>query len=87
MIEDTDTLELLDRFDFLVQKYVPLAAQLAPLLQKFGKYRQELQQIAVELQKRGVEPKDHNELIEIIDSLQNQKTDENTNTTEGLGQS
>lgn len=65
-LKDTDTLELLDRFDYLVRKYVPLAAELAPKIEKFGKYRRELQLIVVELQERGVQPKDHEDLKALI---------------------
>jgi len=66
-LKDTDTLELLDRFDYLVQRYVPLAAEIAPKIEKFGKYRRELQLIVVELQDRGVEPKDHEDLKSMIE--------------------
>ena len=43
-LEDVDIAELRDRYDFLVEKYIPLSIEIANLLDKFGKYRQELQQ-------------------------------------------
>ena len=65
-LSDATTEELLSRFDFVVQKYVPLAAELDPKIEKFGKYRKELQAIVVELQERGVNPNEPEELEELI---------------------
>lgn len=67
-LKETDTLELLDRFDYLVRRYVPLAAELAPKIEKFGKYRKELQLIVVELKERGVQPQNHEDLQTIIEN-------------------
>ena len=66
-LSDTETIDLLDRFDYISRKYVPLAAELAPKIEKFGKYRRELQSIVVELKKRGVEPKDSEDLTKVIE--------------------
>lgn len=84
-IKETDTLELLDRFDYLAQKYIPLAAELAPKIEKFGKYKRELEFIVVELQIRGVQPKDNEELKHIIESLLVGETvyESQPNSTEG----
>jgi len=66
-LEESDTLELLDRFDNLVRKYVPLAAELAPKIEKFGKLRKELQAIVSELVQRGVTPQDPDELTKMME--------------------
>ncbi len=86
-LKDTDTLELLDRFDYLVQRYVPLAAEIAPKIEKFGKYRRELQHIVVELQDRGVQPKDHEDLKGMIENVliarETVKDEQKLDTTKG----
>ena len=70
-LEDADTFELKDRYDFLIQKYVLLAKDLVPMLDKFGKYRQELQLISVEFQKRGVNVEDPQSLVELLEGEKN----------------
>ena len=89
-MNEADTLELLSRFDSLVKKYVPLAAELAPKIEKFGKYRRELQAITVELKNRGVEPQDNEELSQIIkDEIEKRgkEVDERHDSSKGSGTS
>jgi hypothetical protein len=64
--DGADTQELLARYGDLMEKYVKLAKELAPKLEKFGKYRQELQGITVELLNRNITPQDSKELTETI---------------------
>jgi hypothetical protein len=66
-VTNTDTNELLARFNYLVARYVPLAAELAPKIIQFGKYRQELQAIAVELNERGVKPEEPEDLKHMVE--------------------
>jgi hypothetical protein len=87
-LKDAETIELLDRFDYLVHKYVPLAAELAPKLEKFGKYRKELQLIVVELQERGVQPKSHEDLQRVVEQAIYKEVDKDVTKptpTEGSG--
>lgn len=75
-LKDTDTYELLDRFDYLLSQYVPLSSELADKLDKFGKFRNELQLIVVELQERGVavnEPEALQQLVKTAIEKQNEK--------------
>jgi hypothetical protein len=53
-LSSSDTLELQERCEHLIKEYTKIANELAPLLEKFGRTRKELQIIMVELQKRGV---------------------------------
>lgn len=62
--EDADILELKDRYSYLMTKYVNLARELAPKLDKFGKYRKELQLLAVEFSRRGTTVEDSEVLKE-----------------------
>lgn len=57
-IKDADILELKDRYSFIIQEYAKLALELAPLLDKFGKYKRELEIITTEFVRRGFRPKD-----------------------------
>jgi len=66
-LNNSETIDLLDRFDYVAKKYVPLAAEIAPKLEQFGKYKRELEAIVVELKSRGVEPQDSEELTQIIE--------------------
>ena len=77
-IEDEDTSDLIFRHQSLLEKYVPLAAHLNEELDKFGKYRKELQVITVELNTRGVSPEDPERLRTIVEQAlkgKNAKTD------------
>jgi hypothetical protein len=56
MIDQTTIEELLHRYNSLIGKYVELAKELAPKLEQFGKYREELQYISIEFKKRGFDP-------------------------------
>jgi len=56
MIEDNIE-DLINRYNSLIVTYVDLARELAPKLEKFGKYREELQYITMEFEKRGFDPK------------------------------
>ena len=40
---DTDSLELLDRYNFLMEKYVILSDELAKKLEEFGRIKNELE--------------------------------------------
>ena len=66
-LEDTDLFELTDRYIYLVQEYVKLATEIAPKLEKFGKYKQELQAIVVEFARRNVTPNDPENLKKLIE--------------------
>ena len=65
-LEHVDTLELLDRYNFLIKKYGELALEIAPLLDKFGKYTRELQLITVEFSNRGVKADDPESLTKLV---------------------
>lgn len=65
--ESVDTVDLLDRYRDLIERYVKIAQELAPKLEKFGKYRQELQQITVEFVNRGISAQDPESLIKIVE--------------------
>lgn len=67
MIKDADTSELVDRYNYLVEKYVELATELATKLEKFGKYKKELQVITAEFVDRGFDYKDSESLTKLIE--------------------
>jgi hypothetical protein len=64
--KDVDTSDLLSRYQDLIEKYVKLAQEIAPKLEKFGKFRLELQAITAEFLNRGVIPQDSESLIKIM---------------------
>jgi len=66
-LDGADILELKDRYYYLMTKYVELAKELAPKLDKFGKYRKELQLLSVEFIKRGVSLEDPDGLKKLIE--------------------
>ena len=66
-LESADVLELMDRYTFLIHEYVKIAEELAGKLEKFGKYKQELQALSVEFVRRGVKPQDPQSLKKIIE--------------------
>jgi hypothetical protein len=66
-LQSTDTLELVDRYNNLIKKYVELSVELAPKIEKFGKYRNELQILSAEFVRRGFkvdEPEGLKKLLE-----------------------
>lgn len=68
-LEDTDTKDLLIRFDYLVDLYVKLARDLVPLFDRFGKTRRELQLLTAELKNRGAVANNKEDLEKIIINL------------------
>jgi hypothetical protein len=67
-LENSDVLELLDRYNFLIEEYVKMAGELAGKLEKFGKYKQELQALSVEFVRRGVKPQEPDSLKKLIEA-------------------
>lgn len=68
IFKGVDTSEILTRYANLIQKYTLLAQELAPKIEKFGKYRQELQQITIELVDRNIKIEDPQALHDMIES-------------------
>jgi len=66
-LQDTDILELVDRYSFLIKEYGQLALQIAPQLDKFGKYKQELELITAEFVKRNFVPSEPTDLRKFIE--------------------
>ena len=66
-LKDVPLSELLDRYHYLVDKYVKLTVELAPLLEQFGKYRKELQAHTSEFMSRNVKVKDSEELVRLME--------------------
>lgn len=64
--KDVDILELTDRYNFLIKKYSTLAVDLANMLEKFGKYRKELQALTVEFVNRGIQVDKREDLEQLI---------------------
>jgi hypothetical protein len=67
-LENVEFLELLDRYNDLLVRYVSLAKDLSPQLEKFGKYRKELQLISVEFVRRGFKPDEPESLVKLVES-------------------
>jgi hypothetical protein len=65
-LKDVDILEILDRYNFVAENYVKLAIELAPMLEKFGKYKKELELLTVEFVEREVVIKDRDDLEDLI---------------------
>jgi len=89
-LETTDLLELIDRYNYLIKTYVPLAAEIAPKLEKFGKYRQELQVISAEFVRRGYKPEEPESLTQMVEvelQKRNLPTDGITQTDTNQGNS
>ena len=77
-LKDVDILELADRYNFIIEKYVALAVDLAPRLDKFGKYKQELELISVEFVARGYTPSNSESLKKMVEeAIQKRKTENN----------
>ncbi len=80
----SDTLELKDRLDTLMDEYSSLSLEVAKKLDRFGKVRAELQLIVAELMKRGERAEPSEEKKKIIEErLKDAKID----TTKGSPQS
>jgi hypothetical protein len=76
-IEDSDTLELQDRYSYLIKDYANSAKKLAEVLESFGRKRKELQLISAELLKRGVKQEENKEIeSEIKEKLAQVKNNE-----------
>jgi len=66
-LDNVDTLELLDRYNNIIKKYCEISIELAPKLEKFGKYREELQLLSAEFKKRGYVPEEQDSLKKLIE--------------------
>lgn len=76
-LDHVDILELTDRYNFLIRQYVELAAELAQKLEKFGKYKKELEILTVEFVNRGVKVEDDQSLVKFIEEeIKNRKKKE-----------
>lgn len=65
-IEKESNEVLLGRYYQILEKYVSLASELAPKIEKFGKYKQELQMLTLEFSNRGVVAEDPESLIKLL---------------------
>jgi len=65
-LEGVDILELIDRYNYLLKEYIELAPKLAKSLENFGKMRQEIQLITVEIKNRGTNVEDSEELEKLF---------------------
>ncbi len=65
-LEDASIVDLTERYNYLIQKYASLALELAPKLEKFGKYKKELQLLSVEFVNRGVNVQDPESLTNLV---------------------
>lgn len=84
-LESADTLELRDRYTYLVHKYVDLAMKLIPQLDEFGRYKKELEFLTAEFARRGVQFDDPEALTKLVEQELKRNTDGNqeTDTKEG----
>lgn len=57
-IESIDSVDLKNRYEILVSKYIDMLPLLTKQLEEFGRVRNELQIIVVELQKRDLSTED-----------------------------
>jgi hypothetical protein len=74
--------ELLYRYEKVLPKYVELAKELADKLEQFGKYKEELQLITVEFDKRGFDPTIPDALVSFLQSeIDKRKTDAKDTTS------
>lgn len=64
---DTPIEELLYRFNSIIPKYIELAKDLAEKLEQFGKYKNELQALVVEFDKRGFDPQVPESLLSLLE--------------------
>ena len=71
---DIEIGEILARYNILISKYTQLALEIAPLLEKFGKYKEEIQLITAEFVKRKFIPEDPQQLMDkITEELEKRK--------------
>lgn len=83
VFKNVDTVDLLDRYRDLIEKYVKIAQELAPKLEKFGKYRQELQQITIEFVSRGISAQDPESLVKVVEEeLRKREVSDTQNTNQ-----
>ena len=66
-LEDADILELTDRYNYLIQQYAKLSIELADKLEKFGKYKKELETLTVEFGRRGASVEDPEPLKKLVE--------------------
>jgi hypothetical protein len=67
-LENSDILELVDRYNYLIKQYVELSVEVAAKLDKFGKYRNELQILSTEFVRRGFKIEDPESLNALVAS-------------------
>jgi len=79
-LEDAHTMELTQRFDFVMEKYVNLAAEIAPKLEEFGKYRRELQLLVSEFERRGVSHNEPESLKKVLEEAMQDVSSEKDGT-------
>lgn len=65
--DNVELVDLVDRYNYLIKIYIPLAAEIAPKLDKFGKIRQELQVISSEFTRRGYVPESPEEFVKVVE--------------------
>lgn len=54
-LDSCDSQDLLDRFDRLIDLVQDSVSSIAPIVEKMGRYRLEMEVIATELRRRGIE--------------------------------
>ena len=67
MNDDLLLSDLIDRYTYLSKKYADLALELAPKLEQFGKYKNELYFIIGEMEKRGIKPEEPENMKKMIE--------------------
>ena len=83
VFDGIDSQTLLERYYMVMKQYCELAQELAPKLEKFGKQRQELQELTVEFANRGVKPDDSQSLSNLImQEIQKRENAKSENKTE-----
>jgi len=66
-LSNIDILELVDRYNNLIKFYTELALEIAPKLDKFGKYKKELEILTVEFVKRGFKVEEPDSLKRMVE--------------------
>jgi enoyl reductase-like protein len=69
-LSQTDILELVDRYNYLLKQYVEMTVELADKLEKFGRVRKEIQLIVVELDQRKQDVKEPEELKKMLEQIE-----------------
>ena len=72
-LKSFDLLELVDRYNYLAEQYVKLVIDLTPKLDKFGKFRQELQVLSAEFAERGYKAETPEKLKKLIEDEINKR--------------